>query len=342
MEFFAFYLPQYHPIPENDAIYGKGFTEWDNVRRARPLFPGHYQPHVPHKMVGYYDLRNEKFLCYQHDLAYSYGITGFCYYYYNFSGTTLLEQPLRLIRNNTSIKNRYCLCWAHPGWYDNRVGPQAIFVRQHYSQGHARQLFAQIRTYLEDERYLTINGRPCFLIWAPERNPLMRVYAETLKEESLRGGFNELFLAGVEAYGPTSPEDFCFDAMVEFAPNWRPENHVSLPDEKPVRIDYEKTLQFMLHKAIPPYPRIRCTFPGWDNTPRRGMSGIACTGTSPGAFAQALRFLIHYTQKTLPPSLQYIFLNAWNEWGEGCHLEPDAKHGTAYMNIVKKAASLGR
>ncbi|MCR5814917.1 MAG: glycoside hydrolase family 99-like domain-containing protein [Desulfovibrio sp.] len=338
MEFFAFYLPQYHPIPENDAVYGAGFTEWDNVLKARPLFPGHYQPHVPHKMIGCYDLRNEKFLCYQHDLAYSFGITGFCYYYYNFSGKTLLERPLQIIRNNNSIKNRYCLCWAHPSWYDNTKGPQAIFVRQEYSQSLARLLFSQIRIYLEDKRYLTINGRPCLLIWAPERNPLMRIYAEILKEESLRQGFGELFLAGVEAYGPASPSQFAFDAMVEFAPNWREENHVSLPGERPVQIDYKKTLNFMTHKEIPPYPRIRCTFPAWDNTPRRGLDGIACTGIDPRAFAHTLNYLVEYTKIVLPPSLQYVFLNAWNEWGEGCHLEPDRKYNLYYLEIVKKAA----
>ena len=336
MQCIAFYLPQFHPVPENDAVYGPGFTEWDNVRAARPLFQGHYQPHIPHKTVGWYSLLNETFLVSQHEMAFRSGITAFCYYYYNFFGHTILEKPLKIIRNNPAIRNNYCLCWAHPGWYDNRVGPQAIFVRQDYALEHAKPLYWAMASYFEDPRYITIDGKPLLLLWAPERHPHLRAYTEILRKESHIHGLPGLCLAGVEAYTPSQPESLGLDCMVEFAPNWLPENHVSPPGVLPVQIDYDKTLTFMLHKEIPPYIRLRCTFPGWDNTPRRGLHGIACVNTSLASFEYALNFLAKYTKNVLPPSFQYLFINAWNEWGEGCHLEPDIRNGGKYIHAVKK------
>ncbi|MBQ7607254.1 MAG: glycoside hydrolase family 99-like domain-containing protein [Desulfovibrionaceae bacterium] len=335
MQCVAFYLPQFHPIPENDAIYGKGFTEWDIVRQSKPLFPGHYQPHIPHKMVGWYNLLNEKFLAYQHDLAFSNGLTAFCYYYYNFAGHTLLEKPLQSVLRNRTIKNRFCLCWVHTDWYDNRIGPSATFIRQTYSRANARALFHALSPYFEDQRYITIDGRPLLLIWAAERHPMMQLYAETLREESQKHGFSDMCLAGVEAYAGMLPAHVGLDCMVEFAPNWRRENHVSQEGELPVRIDYGKTVSFMLHKEIPPYARMRCAFPGWDNTARRGIHGIACTGANPRLFKSMLDFLRSYTEKILPPAMQYIFVNAWNEWGEGCHIEPDERFGDSYLRLFR-------
>ena len=125
--------------------------------------------------------------------------------------------------------------------------------------------------------------------------------------------------------------------MLEFAPDWRPENQVSGPDEQPRRMDYARTLQFMRGKPVPPYLRLRSTFPGWDNTPRRGRNGLACVGASPELFRDSLAFLTAYTRHILPPALQYVFINAWNEWGEGCHIEPDARHGFAWLRAVMSA-----
>lgn len=334
MNFVAFYLPQFHSIPENDAIYGKGFTEWNNVRTAKPLFKGHYQPHIPDKSVGWYNLLNEKFIEYQHDLAYSNGVNCFCYYYYNFSGKTLLEQPLKNVLKNKNIKNKFCLCWVHTDWYDNRFGPSKTFIQQHYSQEEAVALYHALAPYFEDPRYITIDGRPLFVIWAPERHPLLPLYATTLREQSHMHGFSDLCLAGVEAYVGGDPSLFGLDCMIEFAPNWRKENHVSAEGEQPVRIDYDKTLQFMMHKEVPDYIRMRCIFPGWDNTARRGLHGIACVGSNPRSFSYMLGFLVEYTKKILSESFQYIFINAWNEWGEGCHIEPDILYGDKFLRII--------
>ena len=336
MDVIAFYLPQYHVIPENEAIYGKGFTEWDNVRRARPLFPGHCQPHVPHPSIGYYSLLDERFLAMQHAMAFDFGVTGFCYYYYNFAGHRPLSRPLELIAANRDICNKFCLCWPHGSWYNNRTTHREVFLPQRYSPANAKILFDDVRPYLEHPRHICIDGKPLLLIWAPERHPMLREYAEIWREQAHKAGFPGLWLAGVECYQGSPPSMFGLDGMVEFAPNWRPENHVSAPGEEPTRLDYIGTVRFMAQKEIPDYPRLRCTFPGWDNTPRRGRQGIACVNDSPELFQASLRFMLDYTQTVLPASLHYVFINAWNEWGEGCHLEPDQQHGFKYVQIIQE------
>ena len=265
MNFTAFYLPQFHPVPENDAIYGPGFTEWDNVRNAQPLFSGHYEPHIPHPSIGYYSLLDEQFLEDQHRLALAFGLNSFCYYYYNFAGHTVLEQPLIKINRSRKIKNNFCLCWVHTSWYDNRKAPNNPFILQEYSLENAAKLFADLTKYWHNPRYILIDGCPLLVIWAPERHPQITAYAEVWRYLAKRSGWPGIFLAGVEAYLTAPPELFGLDAMIEFAPSWRKEDHVSEPDEKPVRIDYQKTINFMLTKPKPSYTRVRCTFPGWVN-----------------------------------------------------------------------------
>lgn len=336
MKAVAFYLPQYHVIPENEAMYGKGFTEWDNVKNAKPLFDGHYQPHIPHKLLGYYDLTNEKTLTLQHQFAYDNGIKAFCYYYYNIKGKRLLEKPLDIINKSKNIKNEFCICWPHVGWYNNKEKNPIARIDQEYSKKQAKILAKDIRQYFENPRYIRIDDKPLFLIFAPEHHPSMREYADILHEEAIKMGYKGIMLGGVEAYVGCHPDTYGFDCMVEFAPNWRTENNLSKPGEMPRRIDYAATLKFMLAKPIPDYIRMRCAFPGWDNTARRGIHGLACTGNDPELFSLALEGLAGYTKEVLPENMQYLFINAWNEWGEGCHLEPDEKDGFKYLEIVKQ------
>ncbi len=336
MKAVAFYLPQFHVIPENEAVYGTGFTEWNNVRSALPCFEGHYQPHEPHERIGYYDLTDEAFLTAQHDLAYDHGIRAFCYYYYNMGGRTLLERPLKIISNSRHIRNEFCLCWDHHSWYDNTLPERKVpFIEQIYSPEEGRKLIRALQPYFANPRYLRINGSPLFLVFAPERCPDIKRYAEVWREEMPRMGFAGICLAGVESYLGCRPDVYGFDCMVEFAPNWHREHQLSLPGEEPRRQDYIRTVKSMLAKEVPEYTRLRCAFPAWDNTPRRGKKGIACTGASPEAFAVMLEALAAYTKEVLPPDMQYLFINAWNEWGEGCHLEPDKRHGFTYPDIVR-------
>jgi lipopolysaccharide biosynthesis protein len=341
MQAVAFYLPQFHVIPENEAVYGKGFTEWRNVASAVPLFTGHYQPHEPHEPPGYYDLTDEKILTMQHRLACDNGVSAFCYYYYNMAGRPLLNKPLKLVNKNVHIKNSFCLCWDHTSWYDNRQPARTTpFIAQRYSEEAARSLIRDLEQYFVNPRYIRIHNRPLLLVWAPERFEAnsglpMALYSAVWREEARRMGLEGLYLAGLESFMGNHPKLFDFDCMVEFAPNWDKKNEVSLPGEQPRRIDYIKTVNDMLLKPKPDYIRMRCAFPSWDNTPRRGKHGIASVNASPGAFGRMLETMAGYTQKNLPEDHQYLFINAWNEWGEGCHLEPDKKFGFTYLDIVR-------
>lgn len=335
MQAIAFYLPQYHPIPENDAVYGPGFTEWDNVRNARPLFPGHYQPHVPHNLTGYYNLLDENFLERQHKLAWEFGVNSFCYYYYNMNGRPLLEKPLKLINNNPNIRNGFCLCWAHLNWYNNRDPQKAVFLEQVYSQENAALIIKDMAQYLENPRYIKIDGKPFITVFAPERNPLMKEYARIWRDKAAKMGYPGVWLGGVQAYAACKPEDLGLDSMIEFAPHWHEDALLSTPGEKPRRMDYAEVLAKAVKRFSNPRPVNRCAFPSWDNTARRGVEALLAVNTSPELYRAHLEYLCEYTKNCLPANLQYVFINAWNEWGEGCHLEPDKKHGLVYLEITR-------
>lgn len=335
IEAIAFYLPQFHPIPENDAIYGKGFTEWDNVQNASPLFEGHAQPNRPHPVFGYYDLTDEKFLRLQHEMAYENMVKNFCYYYYNFSGKRLLEKPLDLINNNRSIKNRFCLCWAHGSWYNNRTNIRDIFIQQQYTPDNARNLFHDLLQYFENERYITIDGKPLFCVFAPENNPLMSTYTEIWREEAHKHGFSGIWIAGVLAFVDIHPATLGLDSMIEFAPHWHNEALIAHNPNGPRIYDYNQTLRIMLGTNIPNYLMNRGVFPGWDNTPRRGKNGIVFINNNVDVYATYLEGMIEYTREYLPGNMQYIFINAWNEWGETCYLEPDMRNGFSYLQVTK-------
>lgn len=337
MEAIAFYLPQYHVIPENEAIYGKGFTEWDNVKSALPQFNGHIQPKIPHPSIGYYNLLDESFLTFQHRLAWENGVKNFCYYYYNMSGKKiLLEKPIKIACKNKNIKNGFCLCWAHNHWYNNRLANKSIFIKQEYSIENAKLIFDDFSKYFESERYLKIRGLPLFSIFAPERNKLMKEYSEIWREEAHKRGWPGIWLAGVEAYTGIEPKLLGLDSMIEFAPSWPVYAQLSSQNESFRRLDYAKTLQFMIGKDVPEYIRNRCIFPFWDDTARRGHRALAAVNVLPELYKVYLECIIEYTKTYLPSDLQYIFINAWNEWGEGCYLEPDMQYGFTYLKITKK------
>lgn len=336
MECLAFYLPQYHVIPENEGVYGKGFTEWDNVRSARPLFEGHEQPNVPHKHIGYYNLLDRDFLILQHNMAYDYGVHGFCYYYYNMAGKCLLEQPLRIINTSTEIRNNFCLCWDHSSWYNNQKPERPIFIEQQYSLTNAANVFADLLQYFQNRRYIKVKGKPLFCIWAPERHPMLKEYIGIWRNLARKNELPGLFLAGVQAYQGFTPKDYNLDGAVEFAPGWTPKTCLTPANAQPRLMDYAATATMMLERPVSPYIRMRCLFPSWDNTPRRGKYGIVTVNLSLDIYRTWLKALIAYTKLYLPPDLQYIFINGWNEWGEGCYLEPDMRNGYAYLEATRE------
>ena len=341
----AFYLPQFHPIPKNDTWWGKGFTEWTNVAMAKPLFPGHNQPHRPGEL-GFYDLRLPEARKAQADLAREYGIHGFCYYHYWFNGKRLLETPLQEILKSGEPDFPFCLCWANENWtrtWDG--GENDILMEQKYSEeddlNHIRFLCEVFR----DRRYIRIHGRPLFLVYRANRLPDPLKSTTTWREVARKLGVGEIYLCRVESSPDehTDPKELGFDAAVEFQPDGTMLSR-DLRDERfpdMAAFKYEKIVDRMLSKVPPPYRRFSCVIPSWDNTPRRKRNALFFTESSPDQYGRWLRNVIDI-RNDRGEEENLVFINAWNDWGEGSHLEPDERFGRAYLEATKSALDAAR
>ena len=353
----AFYLPQFHPIPENDTWWGKGFTEWTNVAKARPLFDGHYQPHIPADL-GFYDLRLAEAREAQAAMAREYGIDGFCYYHYWFNGRRILDRPFREVLASGEPDFPFCLCWANENWtraWDGGNG-NILLAQQHGPEddlSHIRELIPALR----DDRYIRVNGKPLLLVYRTEIIPDPLRMTEIWREEAIRSRVGDLYLARVESFSSDpAPRSHGFDAAVEFAPDWRnkgaplcrstPRYYLSriglIPDVyfKHWVFSYESMIQAMLQKPEVDYIRLRCATPGWDNSPRRARGAAIFIGSTPGRYQQWLTELADETRKKYAGEERIVFINAWNEWGEGNHLEPDLKWGHAYLEATFQALKM--
>ena len=350
----AFYLPQFHTIPENDTWWGKGFTDWTNVARAKPLFRGHYQPHIPADL-GFYDLRVPEVREAQADLAREYGIHGFCYYHYWFHGQRLLHRPLDEVLASGRPDFPFCLCWANESWtraWDGRTSD--ILVEQTYSEQDDIEHIRWLAGVFEDNRYIRYQGKPVFLIYRASqmKDPLKTT--SMWRQEARRLGIGELLLARVESMlgERTFPWEVGCDVGVEFQPNWSqlgPPLHrergwrlaakVGLGDKayQSHRIyQYSMLMERALQSPSPGYPRFRCVTPSWDNSPRREQDAVVFHGSTPALYEQWLAAVID-RDRALAEEDRLLFINAWNEWGEGNHLEPDLRYGHAYLEATKRA-----
>lgn len=352
----AFYLPQFHPIPENDAWWGPGFTEWRNVVRARPRFPGHYQPHLPADL-GFYDLRVPEARQAQAELASRYGIAGFCYYHYWFHGRRLLERPFLDVLRSGEPRFPFCLCWANESWTRTWDGAgEQLLVPQTYSAADDRAHIESLIPALCDERYLRVDGRPLLLVYRTERLPDPARTADIWRETAARAGLGDLYLARVESFrGDVDPRRIGFDAAVEFAPDWaelgrarfRWLRHPLLRRAPLVPRGYVDNYVFsyvhlarrMQAKASRPWPWFRTVAPSFDNSPRRACGAVILTGSTPAAYEAWLRHAVRETVQRAPHHLRLVFVNAWNEWGEGNHLEPDLRWGRAYLEATRRAVA---
>lgn len=353
----AFYLPQYHPIPENDEWWGAGFTEWRNVAQARPLFPGHYQPHLPGDL-GFYDLRLPEVREAQAALARQHGISGFCYYHYWFNGRRILERPFAEVLASGKPDFPFCLCWANENW--TRIwdgGGQDVLLQQHYS---AEDDLAHIQALIPafaDSRYIRINGRPLLLVYRTELLPEPARTAETWRRETAKAGIGDLYLARVENFvSRVDPGSIGFDAAVEFAPlgaqvgkiKFRGPIHQLLARVGLLsrayadnRVSHYRALMLgMLAKPDPGFKRFRCVTPMWDNTARRRVGAQIYVGSTPQLYQSWLAEMAAQTADKFPPNERIVFVNAWNEWAEGCHLEPDLKWGRQYLEATKAALNI--
>ena len=341
----AFYLPQYHPIPENDKWWGKGFTEWTYVARAKPLFPGHYQPQLPSEL-GFYDLRMEEVREAQADLAREYLIYGFCYHYYWFGGKRVLDRPLNEMLASGKPDFPFCLSWANENWtrrWDGRE--QEILLKQEYSDRWDRAFIQDILPILNDRRYIRVNGKPLLLVYRTESLPDAKKTAEIWREEAIRAGVGDLYLCRVESFATLDPENIGFDAACQFPPLLIGSaeldpllifNGTDPSAYKGKMFDYQGLAQRALNSAIR-YKRFFGVTPSWDNTPRRGNHAYMWSNSSPGAYEHWLAQAVKSTVNLYHGEERLIFVNAWNEWGEGCHLEPDQRYGRAFLEATRRA-----
>lgn len=360
----AIYLPQFHPIPENDLWWGKGFTEWTNVVGGKPRFKGHYQPHLPSDL-GFYDLRLEESRMAQEALASEYGIFGFCYYHYWFNGKRMLDEPLERKLKNPKETLPFMLCWANENW--TRVwdgGENEVLLKQEYAEADDRSHVRELIRYFKDERYIKVDGKPFFAFYKPKLFPDMKRTLEIFREEAKKENY-ELYLTWFERSGEEDNNYYStigFDAAVEFQPlsksldayrkRFHPKkNPTSLPERikrlllrkfgstsamlNDQIINYEDFLNFDISFPKRKYKLYPGVNPMWDNSARReDQRATIFTGSTPDLFANWYK---RKKEQFVPFSENenFIFINAWNEWAEGNHLEPCLKWGRKYLEAIK-------
>lgn len=377
MKKICFYLPQYHPISENDDFWGKGFTEWHNVAKAKPLFEGHYQPHIPADL-GFYDLRLSESRIQQEKLASKYGIDGFCYYHYWFNGKRLLNLPLDKKMEDKNQFLPFMICWANENWTRTWDGLEnEILIKQNYSEEDDYAHIEHLLKYLKDDRYIEYNGKKLIAIYKswliPNPKSTIEIWRKVAKENNI-----DLFICKMDAFNHEGEKHLKdgFDAAIEFAPfsgklydfldyNWRTKikkqvylkiklkffsllgmsSHFDNVIEEyklsnSSQIDYNEYVDFIIHNSAK-YQKNYLCFPGvtpsWDNTARKGVNSFLFKNSTPNKFAEWISH-IYSVQKTKNPD-SILFINAWNEWGEGNHLEPCKKWGLSYLEMLYEATN---
>lgn len=340
----AFYLPQYHTFKENNKWWGEGFTEWTNTKKAKPRFNGHYLPREPHDDIGYYTL-DKSVIKEQVKLAKQHGIYGFCFYYYWFSGKRLMEKPVDIFLKNKEIDFPFCLCWANENWTRRWDGAeQDILIGQKYSKNDPENFIKDIKKYLVDPRYIRINDKPVILIYKPEDIPdlssVIQKWRETARKEKI--GEILIWTRGFIQIKNIQLLDH-IDAEFDFAPHPYVHSQFLISHSKQNDIySYKKIVKYLLdsnlyknHFPLKPF-YYSCTL-GWDNSARRKDSCVTFAEYSPEYFYYWLKLIIDETRKTYDANNRFIFVNAWNEWGEGTYLEPDKKYGYTNINTLSKA-----
>ncbi len=341
----AFYLPQFHPIPENEAWWGPGFTEWTNVTRARPLYEGHCQPRIP-KDLGFYDLRVPETRRAQADLARAYGIHGFCYYYYWFDGKRLLERPLQEVVRSFDPDFPFCICWANENWTRRWDGlDQEVLARQTYSLESSRRFIREVIPMLRDPRYVRFQGRPVLIVYRAKEIPQIEETLAMWREECRSAGVGEIHLAAVRFWDIVDTHALGFDAAVDFPPHQIQVRDLTrevpglVPGFEGLIYDYRHAAQKNLEKRGHGYGKLahRGVMLAWDNTARRGKAAHIAHGATPEAYRAWIEGVLEQEMEFSREPESLVFLNAWNEWGEGATLEPDQHFGTGFLEATRDA-----
>lgn len=360
MKVMCMYLPQFHSFPENDEWWGKGYTEWVAVKGAVPLYKGHDQPRVP--LGGdYYDLDKDgaKTLAKQAALARQYGIYGFTIYQYYFGGKTLMDKPLQTLLSHPEIDINYSICWANETWTRTWYGlsDQVLIAQEYGDRSDWRRYFDHLLPFFKDRRYIKINNRPVWQIYKTFDIPCFCEMVDSFNEWAKEEGFDGVYvISGKTAAGTDSRKDH-IDGYYYFEPGFTLKNDLGFAGHflynagtfirsmrnrllgKKIgyvlerRIDGRRILGAIAKRdyADNEFPGL---IPDWDNTPRRGYKGLVYTNTSPELFERTLRIL---RKKVEGNAVDFVFVNAWNEWGEGAFVEPDESRGYAYLEAIKRA-----
>jgi len=343
----AFYLPQFHRIPENDAWWGEGFTEWTNVRRAVPQFAGHEQPKLPGEL-GWYDLTDPAVALAQAELARAHGIYGFCYYFYWFNGRRLLERPLEAMLARGTPDFPFCVCWANENWtrrWDG--GDHQILMEQHYGPEDNARVFEAFLRLFRDPRYVRVAGRPVLLVYKAPLIPEIAATTTMWRKQAREAGEADPYLVACETGDLSAAMRDAFDAVVEFPPHghravWMNAQVAGLaPDFTGIVTSYRAQVIQSVRRDVDAHKTLRCVFPSWDNTARRGARGTVFAGSSPELFGWWVERMVIDTRRRLAGDERLLFVNAWNEWAEGCCLEPDARYGRAYLEAFRDGLAEG-
>jgi lipopolysaccharide biosynthesis protein len=345
----AYYLPQFHPIPENDEWWGRGFTEWTNTAKARQLFKGHYQPHIPADL-GYYDLRLPETRDAQAAMARKYGVEAFCYYHYWFAGRRLIERPFNEVLASGEPDFPFCLCWANQTWTGIWHGaPNRVLIEQTYPgmEDHRRHFDTLLPAFC-DKRYLKVDGKPMFMVYNLDELPDSDRVLEFWRELASKAGLPGLFLVAEHRLPDWDPKQHGYDAAVtislwRWADKWVSWNQ---PVKKirrkyrqlrgmPTVHHYEQVSDSIVTERTSGIENFPCVVPNWDNTPRSGSNGLVLHGSTPELFRRHLRRALD-RMRDVPREHRIVFVKSWNEWAEGNHLEPDRKFGLRYLEVLRE------
>ena len=367
MKIIAFYLPQFHRVPENDKWWGDGFTEWVNVKKAKPLYEGHYQPRVP-LGENYYDLTDEKVLEWQSKLAEDYGLYGFCFYHYWFNGKMLLEKPVDMYRLNPNCRTKYCLCWANEDWTDQWVSnsPRVLMKQTYGDRDEWKAHFEYFLPHFKDDRYIKVDNKPFLVLYNPYIINNLKEMLEYWNELAIQEGFDGIITASQNTKYRGTNEDIerLLNYRIDYQPQYAYTLHIqkAFPILRKIKRRVNQFMQKYLHTNVidrvgqasklktfeyddiwktiletkPESDRIiPGAFVDWDNTARKQEKGFVIDHASPDKFEKYLKEQIKRAKDVYHKDM--IFLFAWNEWAECGYMEPDEKFGYGYLEALKKA-----
>lgn len=341
----VFYFPQFHPFLENDTFWGKGFTEWTNVTKSKPLFNGHFQPRLPGEL-GFYDTRIKEVLTRQIEMAKTHGIHGICFHHYWFMGRKVMRVPYDMMMANPDLDIPFCLHWANEPWtvrWDG-YGTKGVLLEQKHTPDDDMDFIKDIEPALRDSRYIRVEGRPLLIVYRPSLFPDIKATIDRWNRYCERQGIGKLYLAVMQTCfeSDMDPTEYGFDAAIEYPPH----NMGLLNVNESVRFfedgftgnvySFPNLVAKNKKRIKPSYKLFRGIIPGWDCTPRRKNADLFID-QSPWLYQEWLESHIDYTEKNLPTAERFIFVNAWNEWAEGAYLEPDRHFGYAYLNATGRA-----